>query len=462
MSRVRRPTTVIFTPPPTPNGGLHLGHAAGPYLRADLHRRLVGFIGGECAHLSHIDTFQTYVARKAAEMDRDVEEFRADMAARIRTDFESIGVLFDGGVDNTSETYARYLESCLDALFGSAAIRIGPEYIGGDSRYSAVEAFVSGTCPHCLQRAAANVCEACGAPLLLDDLLRPFDEIAGGSSFSEISDGQPNQLSVGQLDVEWLQSWIAEVACDSPFVRTLVQNLRPHCVTVTFRSSYGYPVSPGRVLNPWIEIFFAHLYSLGRLIGVPEGAMIDQVRGALEEQEGDLAVVYYFGVDNSYYYATLFPLLSRILGLDALLPVALKGNRFLRVRGRKMSSSRDNALWAADLNGDQPVPVVRAGLARQSPELSEVDFRMDDIGVPEQWSADARDAPVGVCVPDTRAGEIFSGVLTALARPGEFSIAELLAALDRAADHRNSGRATEEEEEELGELMARAREALLL
>lgn len=462
MSRVRSRTTVIFTPPPTPNGGLHLGHAAGPYLRADLHRRLVGLVGGECVHLSHIDTFQTYVARRAAEMDRDVEEFRDDMAARIRADFESIGVLFDGGVDNTSETYARYLESCLDALFRSAAIQIGREYVGGDSRYSAVEAFVSGTCPHCLQRAAANVCEACGTPLLLDDLLRPSDEVAGGSAFSEISDGLPNQLSVGELDVEWLQSWIAEVACDSPFVRALVQNLRPHCVMATFRSTYGYPVSPGRVLNPWIEIFFAHLYSLGRLIGVPEGATIDQVRRALEEQGDELAVVYYFGVDNSYYYAALFPLLSRILGLHALLPVALKGNRFLRVRGRKMSSSRDNALWAADLNGDQSVPVVRAGLARQSPELSEVDFRMDAIGAPEQWSTDARDVPAGERVPDTRAGEIFSGVLTSLARPDGFSIAELLAVLDRAADHRNSGRATAAEEAELGELMARAREALLI
>jgi methionyl-tRNA synthetase len=464
VSQVRSRTTVIFTPPPTPNGGLHLGHAAGPYLRADLHRRLVGLVGGECVHLSHIDTFQTYVARKAAEQDRDVEEFRDDMAARIRADFESIGVLFDGGVDNTSEMYARYLASCVDALFRSASIQIGRECVGGDSRYSAVEAFVSGTCPHCLQRAAANVCEACGAPLLLDDLLRPSDDVAGGSAFSEISDGMPNQLSVGELDVEWLQAWIAQVECDSPFVHGLVQNLRPHCVTVTFRSTYGYPISPGRVLNPWIEIFFAHVYSLGRLIGVPEGATIHQVRRALEEQKDQLSVVYYFGADNTYYYAALFPLLSRILGQDALLPVALKGNRFLRVHGRKMSSSRDNALWAADLDSAQPVPVVRAGLARQSPELSEVDFRMDAIGTPEQWSraTDVIDMPELDRVPDTRAGEIFSGVLTSLARPGGFSIAELLAAFDRAADHRTSGRATAEEEAELGGLIARARQALLI
>lgn len=462
MSGAAAPTTVIFTPPPTPNGGLHLGHAAGPYLRADLHRRLVGLVGGECVHLSHIDTFQTYVAKKAAEKGRDVEEFRDDMAARIRADFESIGVRFDGGVDNTSEAYARYLASCLDALLASERVEIGREHVGGDSRYSAVEAFVSGTCPHCLQRAAANVCEACGAPLLLDDLLRPSDEVTGGSAFTEIADGVPNQLAVGELDVDWLQAWFAGVACDSPFVHTLVQSLRPHRVTLTFRSTYGYSVSPGRVLNPWIEIFFAHLYSLSRLIGVPEGATIDQVGEALEARKGELSVVYYFGADNSYYYAALFPLLARILGLDTLLPAALKGNRFLRVRGRKMSSSRDNALWAADLDSDQPVPVVRAGLARQSPELSEVDFRMEAIGAPQPWSADAVDVAAGERAPDTRAGEIFSGVLTSLARPGGFSIAELLAAFDRAADHRSSGRATAAEAAELGELIARARQRLLI
>jgi methionyl-tRNA synthetase len=439
-----------------------LGHAAGPYLRADLHRRLVGFVGGECVHLSHIDTFQTYVARKAAEKGREVKEFRDDMAVRIRADFESLAVLFDGGVDNASETYARYLSSCLDALFRSAAVQVGREYVGGDSRYSAVEAYVSGTCPHCLQRAAANVCEACGSPLLFEDLLRPSDEVAGGFTFSEISDGLPNQLSVGESDVAWLQAWMADVACDSPFVQALVHGLRAHSVTVTFRSPYGYAVSPGRVLNPWIEIFFAHLYSLGRLMGAREGATIDEVRRAIEESEDGLSVVYYFGADNSYYYAALFPLLSRILGLDALLPVALKANRFLRVCGRKMSSSRNNALWAADLGGDHSVPVVRAGLARQSPELSEVDFRVDAIGAPDPWLIDAVDVPASDRVPHTQAGEILLSALTSLARPGGFSIAELLAAFDRAADHRNSGRATEAEAAELSEMIARARHALVI
>jgi methionyl-tRNA synthetase len=413
-------------------------------------------------HFSHIDIFQTYVAKKATEMGRDVEEFRDEMTARIQADFESIGVAFDGGVDNTTATYSRYLDSCLDALFRDASIEVGPEFVGGDSRYSAVEAFVSGTCPHCLQRAAANVCEACGSPLLLGDLLGPADEIAGGASFSEIADGMPNQLSVGECEVRWLQDWFAGVECDSPFISALIGNLRPHRITVTFRSTYGYPVSPGRVLNPWVEIFFAHLYSLGRFAGAPEGATIDEVRKVLGTQEEELSVVTYFGTDNTYYYAALFPLLSRILGLDALLPVALKGNRFLRVRGRKMSSSRDNALWAADLDGEQPVAVVRAGLARQAPELSEVDFRVEEIGASERWAAGAVDGADGEGPPDTRAGEVFSSVLSSLSRPGGFSIAELLAAFDRAADHRNSGRATAAEEADLDVLIGRARQALLI
>lgn len=53
---------VVFCPPPTPNGGLHLGHLAGPYLRADVYARALRTLGREAHVVTGTDDHQSYVA----------------------------------------------------------------------------------------------------------------------------------------------------------------------------------------------------------------------------------------------------------------------------------------------------------------------------------------------------------------------------------------------------------------
>ena len=147
-----------------------------------------------------------------------------------------------------------------------------------------------------------------------------------------------------------------------------IDELEPDRVALTFRSDYGYEVAPGRVINPWFEIFFAHCYALGQLLGLPADVNFDQLRKELSATERRPRVTYYFGFDNSYYYGVLFPLLARILDVPEMMPVALKANKFLRIRGSKVSSSRGNVIWVHDLaarySGDVSAGCVGVGLAR--------------------------------------------------------------------------------------------------
>ena len=160
---------VIITPPPTPNGGLHVGHVSGPYLRADLNRRLLDAVGSPVAHASHIDNYQTYVTKKARQVGKETGEFRDEMTELIRSGFHGFGIQFDQVIDNTADDYRAFLASGLAELFDNERAIRQPEFVARDTRFGAVEAFVSGTCPNCLQRAFINVCENCGNPM---DLVR--------------------------------------------------------------------------------------------------------------------------------------------------------------------------------------------------------------------------------------------------------------------------------------------------
>ncbi|MGE2724496.1 class I tRNA ligase family protein [Mycolicibacterium pulveris] len=452
---------VIFTPPPTPNGGLHVGHLSGPYLRADLNRRLLAAVGSPVAHASHVDSYQTYVAKKARELGGDTADVRAEMSALIRSDFQAFGIHFDQVIDNTADDYRTYLASGLAELFSDKRAIRQPEFVGQDGRYGAVESFVSGTCPNCLQRAFINVCENCGHPMDLTRAWSPVEESTGSTEFVATYDAPlPTVLVIDDHDIAWLRSRYRKISADNPALVKFVAELEPGRITLTFRSDYGYPVAPGRVINPWFEIFFAHCYAVGQLLGLPTGISFDELRRALATADNPPNITYYFGFDNSYYYGVLFPLLARILLVPEMIPTALKANRFLRIGGSKVSSSRGNVVWAHDLAQRCPTIALRGALARVSPELAEHDFREDMLAQPSEWPTASASARHIFDNPTTLTGKTFRSTLERIACPARFSVAELLNRIDNAVKYAGSVHATDAERVELISMVAHMRTVL--
>jgi methionyl-tRNA synthetase len=452
---------VIITPPPTPNGGLHVGHLSGPYLRADLNRRLLDAVGSPVAHASHIDNYQTYVTKKARQVGKEAGEFRDEMTALIRSGFQGFGIHFDQVVDNTAEDYRAFLASGLAELFDNERAIRQPEFVARDTRFGAVEAFVSGTCPNCLQRAFINVCENCGNPMDLVRALSPVEESTGSTEFVEIDDSPlPTVLTIDDHDVAWLQGWHLEIDSDNPSLVKFIDELEPSRVALTFRSNYGYTVAPGRVVNPWFEIFFAHCYAVGQLLGLPADISFDQLRKELATAETRPCITYYFGFDNSYYYSALFPLLARILDIPRMIPATLKANRFLRIDGSKVSSSRGNVVWAHDLAWRYSSVALRGALARVSPEIAEFDFREDMLEEVSSWPAPTVSARPIFDSPATLTGKNFRSTLERTACPERFSVAELVNRIDNAVKFAQSAHAFDAERVELIGMVAHLRTAL--
>ena len=62
--------TVLITPPPTPNGPLHLGHLSGPYVAGDVAVRAARARGESVLSVSGLDVHQNYVLTAAEREGR--------------------------------------------------------------------------------------------------------------------------------------------------------------------------------------------------------------------------------------------------------------------------------------------------------------------------------------------------------------------------------------------------------
>lgn len=75
---------IITITPPTPNGDLHIGHLAGPFLSADVFTRAQRQKGHDCVLVSYSDDYQSYMLRRGLEQGRDPVAIGEDNTRKIK------------------------------------------------------------------------------------------------------------------------------------------------------------------------------------------------------------------------------------------------------------------------------------------------------------------------------------------------------------------------------------------
>ncbi|MFE2324309.1 class I tRNA ligase family protein [Streptomyces sp. NPDC059385] len=415
---------VVVTPPPTPNGRLHIGHVAGPYLRADLYTRLVRHLGErEVHHVSHIDTYQSYVPKKARQLGRDVDEFMAEIRAGIKSDFTSFGIDHDLFIDNEAPEYLRFLDSAVEYLVDRVPVVDAPARFCADCRTPLFEANLRGNCGRCLHDAFQNVCENCCVPQEYTTMVGPVCGTCGSAEHTVSTERAGQSLAIGAEDIARIAALMSPKAAGHRRLESLFRNLAPHSLGLSFATDYGvFPKGIEAALNPWIEIYFGHLYSVLRITGIDTGQEFADIVAEFNALEAPPTVVDFFGVDNSYYYAFLFPYLSDRLGLPGMVPEALQAGYFMLLNDSKVSSSRNNAIWAADLLAEGDLAALRTHLAASCPEYAEKNYTTTH---PRSPGVAAPAAPVSGAV------QVLLDRLVPLTAPDRFGVDELLNVFDK-------------------------------
>jgi methionyl-tRNA synthetase len=152
----------------TPNGHLHLGHLAGPFLSGDVLARWLGVLGHDVRRITATDALEPYVLLSAIALGRDPREVAATYYASARDTLRGFDLHQDAFLDLSAEPWAteyRRRSRDLAAHFArrgrlhTRELRLGRSARSG--RYL-VGPFALGRCPGCGSEAAGTSCEACG------------------------------------------------------------------------------------------------------------------------------------------------------------------------------------------------------------------------------------------------------------------------------------------------------------
>jgi len=85
-------------------------------------------------------------------------------------------------------------------------------------------------------------------------------------------------------------------------------------------------------------------------------------------------VVQFFGFDNGYFYAVLFPALFWAYDEAIKPPKVFVSNEFYLLDGDKFSTSRGHAVWGQEFLDEFPADLMRFYLAHTRPEVEQTNF----------------------------------------------------------------------------------------
>ncbi|WP_049570245.1 class I tRNA ligase family protein, partial [Streptomyces sp. SBT349] len=336
------------------NGRLHLGHLAGPYVRADMLVRALRSMGRDARYITGTDDHQSYVAAAArlrgttpadvatAEGDAIVATLRA---AGVGCDRLTRPAADPGHADRIRELLARVASS------PAVAEEERETAYCPACDLSLHQAFARGCCAHCGASSDGEICEACGRPNEARELTGLQCRICGTPAVT-----RPERALWLDLNAyaEELREYL-RLSYTSPDLQALVERLLEEGLPpyrLARSGEWGVALEEGQAVDAWADLALTFL---------------DAAR-AESEQGGPARIALFLGYDNSFYYAVLLPVLAFAAGLADHLPAAFVTNQFLHLEDEKFSTSRGHAVWADDALAEAGPDAVRLALLRIAPE----------------------------------------------------------------------------------------------
>lgn len=367
--------------PPTPNGRLHLGHIAGPYLRMDMLGRYLRTQGHSVDVVSAVDGFDSYVLWKGLQEQRSPEEVVRDYHGQIANDLRALDVEVDDFLDLVQGPYApqhaRNAQRTVERLVELGVTETVVERVlySPDTRRYMAGAWLVGQCPYCQAGAGGYFCEACGALFRPETMLNPQPRM-GDSALQWV---EVESLFLKVAHPEQLLQRMAVSGAPASIIEVIARFLERENgrVRLTAPGDWGVAWSPDRFDNPRVLFESGWEYALTcadrALEQSPE-------HGHAMLRSSDVTTLVSFGIDNA-----VLLLAGSVAVLDAVQDHQsfdyVLTNYFYNLQGAKFSTSRLHVVWAADIVDKTPANSdgVRYFLSRESPEQGETNFAVEEF-----------------------------------------------------------------------------------
>lgn len=373
---------------PYANGPLHIGHLAGAYLPADIFVRYLRLMAKDVVFVCGSDEHGAAITVKARKEHTTPQAIVDTYHVMLRDTFQKIGISFDIYHRTSAPIHHQTSQDFFRKLYENGAFleETTEQYYDETVGQFLADRYIVGTCPVCANPDAyGDQCEKCGSALSPNDLKEPKSTLSGSVPIKK-----PTKHWFLRLDQQeaWLREWINTGVVDGKMLHDpadwknhvigqcnswLDQGLQPRAMTRDL--DWGVDVPPeipgseGKKLYVWLDA------PIGYISATKQWAIDQGKDWEPYWKSADTALVHFIGKDNIVFHCLIFPAILKAHG-GYILPENVPANQFLNLEGRKLSTSKNWAVWVHEYCADFPgqEDVLRFNMVKKMPEQSDSEF----------------------------------------------------------------------------------------
>jgi len=373
------------------NGPIHIGHIAGAYLPADIYVRYlkskkkdVVFISGSDEHGAAI----TLQAKKDGVTPKEIIDKYHNLNKKV---FEDFGIKFSIYHRTSEKIHHKTAQEFFQKLELKKEFKkqISEQYYDEKNNQFLADRYILGECPKCkYENAYGDQCEKCGSTLSPKELKNPKSTLSGEKPILKETSHWYLQM---QKHEKWLKEWIEKGMIDGKKYHNnknwkpqvigqckswIDGGLKPRSITRDLEWGVKVPVKniEGKVLYVWLDA------PIGYISATKEWAKQNKKNWKEYWQNKNTELIHFIGKDNIVFHCILFPIILRSHG-KYILPKNVPANEFLNLEGKKLSTSRNWAIWLHEYLDDfkDQQDVLRYTLCSIAPETKDSDFTWKDF-----------------------------------------------------------------------------------
>ncbi len=368
---------------PYANGPLHIGHLAGAYIPADVYVRYKRLCGADVLFICGSDEHGVPITIRADKENVTPQVIVDRYHALMQTSFQRMGVAFNNYSRTSLPLHHKISQDFFLNLNEKGFIKeqsIRQYYCTSCKRFLP-DRYIEGECPHCHQQGArGDQCEACGRWLEPEQLVSPKCKVCGSTPEFRTTKHWYFRLSAFQKQLEDWQSaqtnWKSNVRefCSGWFQEGLTD--RPITRDIDWGIPVPLPDAEGKVLYVWFDAPIGYISSSvewAQKQGTP-----DRWRDYWFDPQTKL--IHFIGKDNIVFHAIVWPA-TLMAHQEFILPSQIPANEFLNIEGKKISTSRNWAVWVDEYLDVLPPDPLRYWMEANAPENKDADFTWKDFQV---------------------------------------------------------------------------------
>jgi methionyl-tRNA synthetase len=376
---------------PYANGPLHIGHIAGAYLPADIYVRYLKGKGHDVAFVCGSDEHGAAITLRAKKDGVSPQEIVDKYHNINKKAFADFGIDFSIYHRTSDELHHETAQEFFKTLEEKNVFskKTAEQFYDEENNQFLADRYISGQCPKCnADGAYGDQCEKCGSTLSPEELINPTSTLSGKTPIKKETSHWYLPM---QKHEEWLKPWIEKGTLngknhhDPKTWRSQVigqckswidGGLQARAMTRDLDWGVKVPVkdADGKVLYVWLDA------PIGYISATKQWAADNNKNWEDYWKNEETELVHFIGKDNIVFHCIIFPIILKAHE-GYILPTNVPANEFLNLEGKKLSTSRNWAIWLheylEDFKGQEDA--LRYALCATAPESKDTDFTWADF-----------------------------------------------------------------------------------